>query len=158
MTWSYSLSNLSPPSGVANKDQVRLLIGDTISTAPIFQDEELGQFLVLRPSMYGAAQLACTAAAAKYSAQVNEAAGDRKKEFSDLAKAFRAAAAQYGMLASVAGGGAPYSGGISISDKLIDRQNSDSVQPAFQEGMDDNPLPVGPAGPIGVDYGGQSAT
>lgn len=152
MAWTYNPTAIP----VLTKDVVRLLLGDTISTAPVFQDEELNQFLLLRPSVYGAAALACQAAAAKYSALVSESAGDRRIDYSDRAKAYRAAAAEYKIMASVAGGGVPYAGGISVSDKLLDRQNEDSVQPQFEIGMDDNPFPVGPVGPLSEDQGGET--
>jgi hypothetical protein len=63
-----------------------------------------------------------------------------------MAKAYGVKAREFEDKAAMAGAGLPYAGGISIVDKLNQEQNQDRVQPQFQIGMEDNLLPVTPAG------------
>jgi hypothetical protein len=51
MTWTYTITDLS----TSQKDQVRLLIGDTVQTDHQLQDEEIAYLLTQRSSVYGAA-------------------------------------------------------------------------------------------------------
>lgn len=143
MTWSYNIENLA----TAPKDQVRLLIGDTLTTDQQLQDEEINYLLTTRGSLYGTAAECCRSLQAKFSRSVDQAAGASKTMYSQLAKAYGVKAAEFESKAAMSGAGLPYSGGISVTDKLAQERNTDRVSPQFQVGMDDNEfLPVGPAG------------
>ncbi|HZT90284.1 MAG TPA: hypothetical protein VFA12_20255 [Stellaceae bacterium] len=126
---------------------MRLLIGDTNSTNPLLQDEEIAFDLTQVPTVYGAAAMACSQVAAKFSSLADQSAGQTKIAYSQRAKAYRAMAAEYKNLAAARGGGMPYAGGISISDKAQQTQDSDRVPPNFNIGMTDDFLPVAPVGP-----------
>lgn len=140
MSWNYN------PSDLANTpiDQVRLLIGDTESTDPQFQDEEIAFFL-LTLSPYRAAAQCCRALSAKFSRSVNFAAGMTRIAYGDLAKAYALRAIAFDQQATRAGaGGMPYAGGISKSDKQLQDADSDRVEPQFTLGAEDNnTIPVG---------------
>lgn len=142
MSFSYDVTQLA----TSKLYQVRLMIGDTAAPGSL-QDEEINYFLTVRPSIYGAGALCCRSIADSASAQVDQTlpAGIGFK-FSQKAKAYAARAAELEVLATVAGGGLPYAGGISISDKLEQEMNEDRVPPSFNLGMDDDDLPVTPSG------------
>ena len=147
MTWTYSVSDL----GTSQKDDVRMLIGDTDVTSPQLQDEEIGYALVQRPSLFGAAALCCRSLAAKYAISVTTAAGDTKLQNSDISKAYARLAASFDAQAAQSGAGLPYAGGISVTDKQSVAEDSDRVEPQFTIGLDDNYLPIAP-----VDEGGST--
>jgi hypothetical protein len=143
MSWSYDPTDLA----TSPKDQVRLLMGDTLSTDPQLLDEEINYFISSRGSLYGAAAECCRSLQAKFSRSVDQAAGASKVSYSQLAKAYGIKAAEFESKAAASGAGMPYAGGISVTDKIQQEQNSDRVSPQFQVGMDDNYiLPIGPAG------------
>ena len=142
MTWTYTTSDLA----TSTKDQVRLLIGDTVSTDPQLQDEEISYFISMRSSPVGAAAECCRTLSAQYSRSVDSAAGGTKEAYSQMAKAYALRAAQFEAQAAAGGAGLPYAGGISVADKSSQEENSDRVSPQFSIGMDDNLLPVPPAG------------
>lgn len=142
MTWTYLTSDLA----TTPKDQVRLLIGDTLSTDPQLQDEEINYLLTTRTSIYGACAEACRSLATKFSRSVDQAAGTAKEAYSQMAKAYFQKAIYFDVKSAEAGAGLPYAGGISITDKSNQLQDTDRVPPQFNIGMDDNPLPIGQAG------------
>lgn len=141
MTWSYNL----PIIGTSGKDQVRLLIGDTDSTNPLLQDEEIAYFLSKRPNSYGAAAECCRTLSTRFASSATTTAGDTKIAYSDIAKAFAARAQAFESQAANSGAGLPYAGGISQADKQSQIENTDRVPPQFALGDDDNFIPVAPA-------------
>lgn len=143
MTWTYDVTLL----GANPFMQVRLLIGDTNSQAPLKQDEEIKFLLTLDPSIWRAASNCCRAIAGNYSRDADSVQGELKQVYSVRAKAYLALAAQYANDAVTRGGGLPYAGGISVFDKLQQELNPDRVSPQFNLGEDENlTLPVGPVG------------
>jgi hypothetical protein len=142
MTWSYSPFKIA----TCPKDQVRLLIGDVLENHPQIQDEEISFLLTVRATIYGAAAECCLALAAKFSRSVDVQAGTSKFAYSQLAKAYTTKAAYFNAKAAAGGSALPYAGGISISDKQQQELNTDRVPPQFNIGMDDDYLPVAPAG------------
>ena len=140
MTWTYELTTITSTP----KDVVRLLIGDTDSTAQLLQDEEISTFLSYRPSPYGAAADCCRSLAAKYAIQATTAAGDTKISYSDISKSFAARANALDQKAIIFGSAMPYAGGISVTDKQNQVEDADRVPTNFNIGMDDNRLPIGP--------------
>jgi hypothetical protein len=143
MTWSYNLPILAK----SPKDAVRLLIGDTDSTNPLMQDEEINYFLSKRPNTYGTAAECCRSLAVRFSSSATTAAGDTKIAYSDLAKAFAARATAFESQAANSGAGMPYAGGISQADKENQLEDPDRVTPQFALGDDDNFIPVAPTSP-----------
>jgi hypothetical protein len=143
MTWSYLPQLLSTSS----KDQVRLLIGDVISTCPQLADEEIVYFAGLRPSVYGAAAECCRALANRYARSVDQQAGTTKFAFSQMAKQYLQQAAYLDSKAAELGAGLPYCGGISVTDKQVQEMTADRVEPNFTIGMMDNSSPIPSSGP-----------
>jgi hypothetical protein len=156
MTWSYNLQALGTANGA--KDNVRMLIGDTVSTSPLLQDEEINFVLTRRPSVYGAASDCCRSLAARFASQATTAAGDTKIMFSDISKAYSRQAVAYDQLAIAGGAGMPYAGGISQADKANQEQDTDRVSPQFNIGMDDNFMPIAPVGNETADSGGNAGS
>lgn len=151
MTWTYTPSSLASSALF----QVRLLIGDTLSTDQQLQDEEIDFVLTERPNLYGAAAECCRSLAAKFSRSVDQAAGATRAAFSQLAKAYNAKAADFEAKAAAAGSALPYAGGISVADKQRQEMDPDRVQPQFDLGMDDDFLPFPSAGNETEDQGSE---
>lgn len=141
MSWTYDSSQLAASAMM----QVRFLMGDTTPTDQQVQDEEITFALSQRPSIYGAAAIVCRSLASKLSRQADVVDKDLRTMLSARAKAYAARAIEYDNKASVLGGGRPYAGGLSISDKIRNEQDTDRMQPQFNIGMEDNYLPVAPA-------------
>lgn len=122
--------------------QVRMMIGDTDSSDPLFQDEEIAYALTQRPTALGAAADCCRSLAAKFSRQVDSAIGDLRASFSQKYDHFLALSYQLDAKATEQGGGTPYAGGISEIDKENQQEDTDRVPPQYTLGMTDNELPV----------------
>jgi hypothetical protein len=134
MTWTYNPATLA----TVPKDQVRLLIGDTLSTDQQLQDEEILYLLTQRASVYGTAAECCRSLQAKFSRSVDQQSGTNKNSYSQMAKAYGVKAVEFEAKAAATGAGMPYAGGISIADKLTQQLDPDRVPPQFQIGMDEN--------------------
>lgn len=146
MTWSYTPSDIQ-----TNKtDQVRWLVGDTVATDQLVQNEEIAFALTQRVSVYGAAAIVCRAIASKFSREADTVDRDLRTTLSAKAKAYASRAAMYEVQAMARSGVSAYAGGISISDKVQQELNLDRVPPAFTVDMDDNYLPVAPVGNEGT--------
>lgn len=141
MTWSYT------PGATDAKNQVRMLVGDTLPTDPQLQDEEINFAIGLRSTAYGAAAVCARSLAAKFARSVTFKAGQSSATFSDLSKAYLTMATQFEMQAALSGAGMPYAGGISETDMLNQEQDGDRVPSVFTIGMDDDTIPVGPLRP-----------
>ena len=146
MTWTYS------PAGIAASTmmQVRYLVGDTVATDPLVQDEEINFALSQRPSIYGAAAMACRSLAARMAREADVVDKDLRTTLSAKSKAFARMAADYENKASSRSAARPYAGGLSIADKIQNECNPDRVQPGFSVDMDTNYLPVAPVGNEGT--------
>lgn len=134
MTWTYNAGGLA----AAAKDQVRLLIGDTLLADQQLQDEEIIYLLTTRSSIYGTAAECCRTLQARFSRSVDQSAGTNKSMFSQLAKAYGVKAVEFEAKAAASGAALPYAGGISNADKIAQQLDTDRVQPQFQVGMDEN--------------------
>lgn len=139
--WTYS----GDPA-TSKSDAVRFLVGDTNPTEPQLQDGEVAFCVAQRSTVYGAAAMACLQIATGYSRQADSVQGPTRTLYSSRARAYAARAAQYESLAAARGGGMPYAGGISVSDKIRVETDSDRVRPAFNVEMDEARLPVAPVG------------
>ena len=130
--WTYN------PAVGRDLDKVRLWIGDTDSTDPQLQDEEITFFLLDEGAPIRAAVTAADALAARYARVVSTQIGDQKEDaetmiahYLALANRLRRKAARTGVL--------PFAGGISVSDKQTREENTDRVAPAFDRTMQDEP-------------------
>lgn len=138
MTWTYSGD---PDSSV--RDAVRFLVGDTDSTEQLLQDAEIDWVVTQSgPSpatgdvVYEAAHRCCHAIAGKFSREADKQIGDLRVSLSQRAKAYQSLAGDMKALALRLGNTpVPYAGGISISDKDIDRENTDLDLTWFREGQ-----------------------
>lgn len=137
MAWTYLGSTSTPSSGGV----VRLLSGQTSSQDDeLLYDSEITWTLTQFGNVYEAAALGCDILSAKYAAnpeqekvgQLGLTWGSRARTYAEKATALRA------LRQRVSGAGV-YVGGVSVTDKQIDQNNTDVVSPAFTVGMDDNP-------------------
>lgn len=145
MTTTYSGDPAS-----SSKDAVRFLIQDT--AAPwLLQDEEIEYVLTLYPSPQVAAAQCARAIAMNFARLAkSKKVGDLSIDYGERAKFYKELADQLEASGNIAGV-IPYSGGISVSDKLTVEQNTDRVKPPFKVDQFDNPsalnnqrAPVGP--------------
>ena len=138
MTWTYS----GDPATNA-RDSIRFLVGDTDTNAQLVSDEEIAWTNsevtgsgTATTDLYTVAYRGMIASASKFSRLANQAIGDMRVDLSQKADNARKQAEE---LRALAGREnlvpVPYAGGISISDKLIDRGNSDRVDPFFTSGQ-----------------------
>lgn len=142
MSWSYS------PGGTDPLDQVRFIIGDTVTTDQQLQDEEITVAIGMRSNVYAAAAICCRSLASKFSRSVDQGAvGPSYVKYSQMAIAYRNMAVSFDQISLTSGNVPIYSGGISEADALTQTQDADRVPSVFSIGMDDNMIPVGPTGP-----------
>jgi len=138
MTWTYS----GDPATNA-RDSIRFLVGDTDTNDQLVSDEEIAWTNsevtgsgTATTDLYTVAYRVMIAIASKFSRLANQAIGDMRVDLSQKADNARKQAEE---LRALAGREnlvpVPYAGGISISDKLIDRGNSDRVDPFFTSGQ-----------------------
>jgi len=135
VAWTYTIAQIQ----TTPRFQVRFLCGDTDSTDPLLQDEEIDYLLTVYPNARDAAASACDAIASKFSRQADQSTGDISTSYSQRAKMYAERAAT---LRSAAGdrSAVAYAGGISISDMSTDQNDTDVVQPAFTRNLDLEPV------------------
>lgn len=126
MSFTYDISN--------NIGKVRFLIGDTLSTDALIENDTEIQFCLDQVGdIYRAGALAARAGAAKLLRELSVDQGrygwklDREAQADRLLKL----ADQLEAKALTVGGVTPFAGGISISDKQSREQNTDRVQPGI---------------------------
>lgn len=130
MAWTYT----SDPSNVP-RDAVRLLVGDTITTDPQLQDEEIAYFLSQAGgSVTGAAVRCARALMAKFARLVDKSVGDLRLSYSQRQAAYAALLAD--LETQLALGAVPFAGGTSISDINTRRGDTDRPAPDFERDMD----------------------
>ena len=155
MTWTYS----GDPATNA-RDSIRFLVGDTDTNDQLVSDEEIAWTNnqvtgsdTATTDLYTVAYRVMLAIASKFSRLANQAIGDMRVDLSQKADNARTQAEQLRVLAGRENlVPVPYAGGISVSDKQIDRDNSDRVDPFFTSGQFANTSDYG-AGPARADAG-----
>ena len=138
MTWTYS----GDPATNA-RDSIRFLSGDTDTNDQLLNDEEIAWVNnqltgsdTATTALYNAAYRCCLLIASKFSRLADQAVGDMRVSMSQKAKAYREQADSMLLLAGREGSvPTPYAGGITISDKEIDWDNSDLVRAGFRKGQ-----------------------
>jgi hypothetical protein len=135
MTWSYDLSTIA----TTPKDQVRFLIGDTISADPQLADEEINWTITQEADVYQSGASCCDRLASFYARQVDTDVGPTKLSASQRTKVYTKLAIQLRVKAFSRGGIAPVATGLSVADKQQIENNSDRITPDFFKGIDEFP-------------------
>lgn len=125
MTWTYT----GDPSD-SEKDAVRFLIGDTVSTDPLITDEEIAWLLTERGGVYPAAIQACETIAAKFARLADTQVDDVRVNLSQRAKGYRELAQTLSSRQAISGA-MPFAGGISQAQKETAEEDTDRVPPFF---------------------------
>ena len=131
MAWTYS----GDPSGSA-RDAIRFLIGDTDTNDELLNDAEIAWINnqvtgsdTATTGIYTVAVRACLTIASKFSRMADKSVGDLSVSMAQKAHAYRDQANTLKSLALAEGGvPTPYAGGISLSDKEIDQDDSDIIR------------------------------
>jgi hypothetical protein len=161
MSWTYG----GDPSANA-RDAIRFLIGDTDTSDQLLSDEEIAWVnseasgtSTGTTALYDAAYRCCLTVASKLAREADKQIGDLSVSMSQRAKAYREQAASLKALSGREGGvPIPYAGGITISDKDIDEENSDIFRSWFSSGQFENVRDGGRSQTIrGVQYFGPGA-
>lgn len=118
----------------SNRDLIRILVHDTDTANAKLSDETIDYYLSSEPSVWYAAALAAETIAGQYSAQGTLTVGDlsiqrQVSEYRGLSKQLRMRGAR---------GAVPFAGGIKISDKDTEEDDTDRVAPSFKIGLHDD--------------------
>lgn len=124
---------------LVERNQVRLLIGDTSSSDYLLRDDDISFFLANRGTVYSAAVASCRAIAARFGRLVDKSVGPLSLSASQKYDHYVALASQLQDDMAIAGGAQVYVGGISRDDKLTVEQDDDRVSPAFGVARDEYP-------------------
>ena len=154
MTWTYG----GDPSASALA-AIRFLTGDTDTNDQLINDEEIAWTNnqvtgsdTATTALYEVSYRVMVAIASKFSRLADQSVGDLKVDMFQKATNAREQAALLKQQALREGNTpTPYAGGISVSDKEIDEDNSDIVQPYFSRGQWTNSR--GGANDVIADYG-----
>ncbi len=127
-TYSYS----GDPSS-SSLDAVRFAIGDTQSTDWQMSNEEINYLLSGQPSITLAAIGCCKRLIAKYARLATQAVGRVSVQYKERRENYEA------LLVQLQRDYAPaiYSGGISVSDKESQNEDTDYDKPTFSRHMDE---------------------
>lgn len=131
MAWTYSGDPAS-----SDRDTVRFLVGDTVTTDPLATDEEIAWALGINSNVYIAASMIAESLATKFATmKVSVKIGPISEEYGNRAEFYAKRAKELKNNASANATLIPYAGGISLSDKEgLDSDN----ETIFKVGMDDN--------------------
>lgn len=137
MPWTYNV-NLS-----TDKDKVRLLIGDVLSTDQQLSDEEINAVISMVGGSVGVAAIrCCLILSARYARYADKWVGDLKIMASQKSEAYRKLAEELEDQGTTLTGSRthqqPFAGGISIAQKEALAGNSDFPPTSFSKGMHDN--------------------
>lgn len=110
MTWTYS----GDPASTDN-DAIRFLVGDTVSTDPLVENEEIAFALAQRGSTSGAAATICRSLAAKFAREADTHDDRLSTSHSQRSNAFRRMAEDYEEKAALSAGPAILVAGIPSS-------------------------------------------
>ena len=143
MSWSYSPSDLNTTTASGRLNIARLLVGDTDSSDPLVQNEEI-LFALSQTgnNVYYAAVWTCRAIAAKFSRMVTtQLDGALSANYSDKAKQYNQLAVQIEAQGKKTSGKAlgVSAGGISVAAMNVANSDPDRVKPAFSITQFDNP-------------------
>lgn len=139
MTWSYDTAL------TADKDRIRLIIGDTDTNDQLLQDEEIAYFLTLKSNVFEAAALAASSIQSKFARLADTTVETVSVKYSQKAAQYAALAEDLDRKAKEDSAlVSAYAGGISIADVDDVRDDDDRVKPKFRIDQFSNP-------PSGID-------
>ena len=138
MTWTYS----GDPATNA-RDAIRFLTGDTDTNDQLINDEEIAWTNnqvtgsdTATTALYEVSYRVMVAIASKFSRLADQSVGDLKVDmYQKATNAREQAKLLYAQASREGNTPTPYAGGISVSDKEIDEDNSAIVQPYFSRGQ-----------------------
>lgn len=135
MTWTYSVSDLA----TSEKDQIRLEIQDTDSTAPLLADEEILQAISVERNFWNAAARCCEIISRNFlrKADVRIGRGGTSLMYSTAAKQYAEMATALRLKAI--GTAAPWAGGRDLSDKVDLASDPSKQQPIFTKTVENSP-------------------
>lgn len=136
MTWSYN------PSLATDKDKVRFMTGLTDENNQRVSDEEIAGILAMaNDNVYEAAAMVADSLAGQYSSSQSLKIDGFSIDYSERATHFRDLAKRIRIAKLTAPGalGAPFVGGVSISEMESVREDTDRVPSRFRMGMHDAP-------------------
>lgn len=122
-------------------DRIRLMVGDisTSTSGEFLDDVQYLYLLSVAPNQYSAAALTCTVLAAKNGGNaITKKVGDLSYTKGD-ASYYNALKTQFTIMSALQPSGAPYAGGITISDKQNVEADANRVQPFFHREIFDDP-------------------
>ena len=151
MAWSYS----GDPDSSA-LDAIRFLVGDTDTNDQLLANEEISWVnsqvsgsTTSTDSLYTVAHRCMIMIAAKFSRLPDQAVGAMRVDMFQKAENARLQAKELKVLAQSEGGTpTPYAGGITWSDRELDADNSDIVEPYFKRGQFANTADFGAGSPV----------
>ncbi len=147
--WSYDVADLA----TNDTYKVRSRIGDTVSTEPLLEDEEIAYFLSERNSVNGGAALACKAIAAKFARLADTTVGPQSIKLSQKAAQYMEMSAEFERQDDVTGAVMPFCGGISVASKQTYDSNTDRVRPGIVKNFTDYAV-AGSQAPANLDDNG----
>jgi len=133
-----SFSYLSSGPGSSDRSWIRSRIGDTSTSNILLQDEEIDMLLEDYGSKYAAAAAAARSVGAQFARQVTKEVGKLKISMSEASNHYFGLADRLDQESGVNAGGA-WAGGISESDKDVQRADPDWGGASFGVGQFDNP-------------------
>ena len=151
MAWSYS----GDPDSSA-LDAIRILIGDTDTNDQLLANEEVSWVnaqvsgsTTSTDALYTVAHRCMITIASKFSRLADQSVGDMRVDMFQKAENARLQAKELKILAQSEGGTpTPYSGGITVSDKETDQDNSNLIKPSFRQGQFANTTDWGAGSPV----------
>lgn len=126
--------------------QVRRIVGDVLAGDQQLQDQEITWHINSFTNVYLAAAQCCRDIASQFSRKVDTVQGELRTLYSNQARSYASRAIEYQQFGMSRGGALPYSGAVSIQDKINQTENTDRVPPDFNKAQFDDLLPVGPVG------------
>lgn len=129
MAWTYD----STAPGSSDKSWVRMRIGDTSSGDQLLQDEEILAILSVEGDRTVSAAVAAESIGARFARQVDKTVGKLSISMAQASQGYFGLAKR--LRSEISLSGAPYAGGISVSDKAVDTSDTDRVAPAFYTGQ-----------------------
>ena len=132
-------------------DKVRFLVGDTDCPTAFLTDQEINFLIAEEGGADFAAPCAANAIAAKVARRVTQTAGGVAQALSDLFDHYNTLAKK--LLAKANSNVTVYAGGLSVTEKQLDRQDEDLIQPYFERGQFRNPDATPNPRPRGDEHG-----
>jgi hypothetical protein len=131
--WTYS----GDPA-LSDKDHVRFLVGDVDSTDRLVSDEDIDAAVAVEGAVRSAAAKVAAAIAARFARRVTTSTdGNITKALSHLFEHYMALARNLMRDAATETGAGVYAGGISLSDKQSEEDDTDRAATDFKRAMFD---------------------